>query len=148
MGNRIWATYWLETGDDPSRAAEVIAGEQSSGTFVALVTETPELKVRAGARIERLEVFDTTATPSLPTSKTSSRYTRCLLELSWPIETLGPCLPTLMATVAGNLYELRAVTGLRLLDLQLPAHPSRPPTRARPSALKAHGACPASRAGR
>ena len=120
MGERINATYWLETGGDPAHAAEVIAGEQSSGTFVALATETPELKARAGARVERLDVLDTTSTPSLPTPKASGRYTRCVLELSWPIENLGPCLPTLMATIAGNLYELRAVTGLRLTDLQLP----------------------------
>ncbi len=120
MGERIHATYWLETGDDPARAAEVIAGEQSSGTFVALATETPELKARAGARVERLEVIDTSRTPSLPTPKQASVYTRCVLELSWPIENLGACLPTLMATIAGNLYELRAVTGLRLIDLQLP----------------------------
>ncbi|CAN5831782.1 ribulose-bisphosphate carboxylase large subunit family protein [soil metagenome] len=120
MNERIHATYWLETGDDPARAAEVIAGEQSSGTFVALATETPELKARAGARVERLEVIDTARTPSLPTPKKASVYTRCVLELSWPIENLGPCLPTLMATIAGNLYELRAVTGLRLIDLQLP----------------------------
>jgi ribulose-bisphosphate carboxylase large chain len=117
---RITATYWLETGDDPRRAAEVIAGEQSSGTFVALAAETPELKARAGARVERLDVIDTSVAPSLPTPVASTRYTRCMLTLSWPIENLGPCLPTLMATVAGNLYELRAVTGLRLLDLQLP----------------------------
>ena len=46
MAERIHASYWLETGDDPARAAEVIAGEQSSGTFVALPNETPELKAR------------------------------------------------------------------------------------------------------
>jgi ribulose-bisphosphate carboxylase large chain len=120
MTERIHATYWLETGDDPARAADVIAGEQSSGTFVALATETPELKERSGARVERLEILDAASTPSLPTPKTSARYTRCMLELSWPIENLGPCLPTLMATIAGNLFELRAVTGLRLTDLQLP----------------------------
>ena len=120
VNERIHATYWLETGDEPGRAAEVIAGEQSSGTFVALATETPELKARSGARVERLEVLDTAASPSLPTPKQSNRYTRCVLELSWPIENLGPCLPTLMATIAGNLFELRAVTGLRLTDLQLP----------------------------
>jgi ribulose-bisphosphate carboxylase large chain len=120
MSERIHATYWLETGDDPHRAAEVIAGEQSSGTFVALTAETPELKARAGARIEQLDVIDTSATPSLPTPKKAAHYTRCILRLSWPIENLGPCLPTLMATVAGNLYELRAVSGLRLLDLELP----------------------------
>ena len=44
MRERVHATYWLETGDDPARTAEVIAGEQSSGTFVALAHETPELK--------------------------------------------------------------------------------------------------------
>jgi ribulose-bisphosphate carboxylase large chain len=120
MGERITATYWLETGDDPTHAAEVIAGEQSSGTFVALPAETPELKARAGARVERLEIIGTSMVPSLPSAKRSKVYTQCLLELSWPIENLGACLPTLMATIAGNLYELRAVTGLRLLDLQLP----------------------------
>jgi len=121
VSERIHATYWLETGDDPARAAEVIAGEQSSGTFVALATETPELKARSGARVERLEIQETSNTPSLPTPTQSSRFTSCTLELSWPIENLGACLPTLMATVAGNLYELRSVTGLRILDLQLPA---------------------------
>lgn len=120
MGERIHASYWLETGDDPGRAAETIAGEQSSGTFVVLPNETPELKARAGARVERLEVLDTSATPSLPTPNTAPRYTRCALELSWPIENLGACLPTLMATIAGNLFELRAVTGLRITDLRLP----------------------------
>ncbi|MEK8052865.1 ribulose-bisphosphate carboxylase large subunit family protein [Ideonella sp. DXS22W] len=120
MSDRIHATYWLETGDDPARAAETIAGEQSSGTFVALATETPELKARSGARVERLEVLDHSATPSLPTPVRSTRYTRCRLELSWPIENLGACLPTLMATVAGNLFELRCVTGLRITDLRLP----------------------------
>ena len=119
MSERIHATYWLETGDDPARAAEVIAGEQSSGTFVALATETPELKERSGARVERLEVLETVTGPSLPTPKRAERFTRCTLELSWPIANLGACLPTLMATIAGNLFELRCVTGLRLTDLQL-----------------------------
>ena len=60
MTERVHVTYWLETGADPAQAAEVIAGEQSSGTFVALVHETPELKARSGARIERLEILGTT----------------------------------------------------------------------------------------
>jgi len=117
---RIHATYWFETGEDPTVAAQVIAGEQSSGTFVALAMETPELKERAGAKIERLEILDIASTPSLPTPSRSKRFTQGLLELSWPLSNLGPCIPTLMSTVAGNLYELRCVTGLRLIDLQLP----------------------------
>lgn len=117
---RIYASYWLETGDDPARAAEVIAGEQSSGTFVALATETPELKARSGARVEKLEILGHSSTPSLPGGMTSPRYTQCRLELSWPLENTGASLPNLMSTVAGNLFELRQVSGLRLTGLQLP----------------------------
>jgi ribulose-bisphosphate carboxylase large chain len=119
--NRIHARYWLETGDDPARAAEVIAGEQSSGTFTAVPGETPALKERSGARVERLEILDAVDQPSLPGRLTASRYTRCLLDLSWPLANLGPSLPNLLATIAGNLFELRQVSGLRLLDLKLPA---------------------------
>ena len=120
MSERIYARYWLETGDDPMRAAEVIAGEQSSGTFLKLATETPALKERSGARVESLQILETVGEPSLPGGMKSNTYTRCLLELSWPLENMGPCLPTLMATVAGNLFELAQVSGLRLLDLTLP----------------------------
>jgi ribulose-bisphosphate carboxylase large chain len=119
-GERIHASYWLETGDDPRRAAEVIAGEQSSGTFLALAAETPELKARAGARVEKLEVIATSDQPSLPGGMESKVYTRCHLELSWPLENLGPSLPNLIATIAGNLFELRQVSGLRITDLGLP----------------------------
>ncbi len=122
MSERIHARYWLETGDEPQRAAEVIAGEQSSGTFLALANETPELKARSGARIEHLQVLDTSSQPSLPGHyKTGSVFTRCELELSWPIENLGPSLPNLLATIAGNLFELRQVSGLRITGLTLPA---------------------------
>ena len=117
---RVHARYWLETGDDPRHAAEVIAGEQSSGTFTAVPGETPALKARSGARVERLEVLDHAEHPALPVLKTSPRYTRCLLDLSWPMDNFGPSLPNLMATIAGNLFELRQVSGLRLLDLALP----------------------------
>lgn len=120
MGERIHASYWLETGADPAQAAEVIAGEQSSGTFMALPGETPELKARAGARVERLQVLETVSTPSLPVARPSARYTRCALALSWPLENLGPSLPNLMATIAGNLFELRQVSGLRITGLTLP----------------------------
>ena len=121
MSERIQARYWLETSDDPQQAAEVIAGEQSSGTFLALANETPELKARAGARIEHLQVLDTTTQPSLPGHyKAGSVFTRCELELSWPIENLGPSLPNLLATIAGNLFELRQVSGLRITGLTLP----------------------------
>ncbi len=121
---RIEADYWLETSGDPRRTADIMAGEQSSGTFVAVPGETPELTARAAARIEALELLDSATTPSLPSARQgaagSGRYARARVTLSWPLATLGPSLPNLMATVAGNLFELAPVTGLRLLDIRLP----------------------------
>ena len=118
---RVHARYWLETGDDPQRAAETIAGEQSSGTFTAVPGETPALKARSGARVERLQVLDHATVPALPVRGTHARYTRCLLDLSWPLDNFGPSLPNLMATIAGNLFELRQVSGLRLTGLAVPS---------------------------
>src|SRR5690606_5385522 len=120
MTERIVARYLVETADDPRRAVEVMAGEQSSGTFVAVPGETPELKARAGARVESLTELEEVATPSLPGAKSGPVYRRAEVELSWPIENLGPSLPNLVATVAGNLFELQQFSGLRILDMDLP----------------------------
>jgi ribulose-bisphosphate carboxylase large chain len=117
---RIRACYLIETADDPRRAVEVMAGEQSSGTFVALPGETPELKERYGARIEALEVVEEVAGPSLPGAKAGPVHRRAFVELSWPLDNLGPSLPNLVATVAGNLFELKSFSGLRILDISLP----------------------------
>lgn len=121
---RIEADYLIETAHDPRRAVEVMAGEQSSGTFVPVPGETPELKARSAARIEALEVVGEVAAPSLPGSSTpagSARRVMARATLSWPLDTIGPSLPNLVATVAGNLFELQQFSGLRLLDLRLPA---------------------------
>jgi ribulose-bisphosphate carboxylase large chain len=121
LSERIYANYWLETGDEPMRAAEVIAGEQSSGTFIKLSHETPELIERSGARIEQLKVLDVVGQPSLPGHyKPKAKFSQCHLELSWPLENIGPSLPNLLATIAGNLFELQQVSGLRITGLRLP----------------------------
>ena len=46
---RLEADYLLETASDMRRAVETMAGEQSSGTFVPVPGETPELKARSAA---------------------------------------------------------------------------------------------------
>ena len=72
---RITATYFIETRDQPEKAAEVLAGEQSSGTFVAVPGETAELKERFAARVESVEFLRTVAQPSIPSDKaTSGQY--------------------------------------------------------------------------
>lgn len=121
MSDRIVAHYRIETPGDPRRAAEVMAGEQSSGTFVKVPGETPELLERSGARVEALEVLETVDTPSLPGArKADGPISRAAVTISWPLGNTGPSLPNLVATVAGNLFELQDFSGLRLLDIELP----------------------------
>ena len=49
--NRIYADYDLETPGNLADTAAIIAGEQSSGTFMQLEGETDELKEAYGARM-------------------------------------------------------------------------------------------------
>ena len=120
---RLEADYLVETASDPRRAVEVMAGEQSSGTFVPVPGETPELKARSAARIERLELLDEAVPgPSLPTTGKvdPAKLRRARATLSWPMDNLGPSLPNMLATVGGNLFELGQFTGLRVEDIRLP----------------------------
>ncbi|HYW44940.1 MAG TPA: ribulose-bisphosphate carboxylase large subunit family protein [Bryobacteraceae bacterium] len=120
MGARIYARYWIETALALERAAGIMAGEQSTGTFTRVPGETDELRERHRARVERIEERETVASPSLPGAAPGNRYRRAEVELSWPLSNMGPSLPNLLATVAGNLFELKPFSGLRLLDLSLP----------------------------
>ncbi|MDB2529334.1 ribulose-bisphosphate carboxylase large subunit family protein [Paracoccaceae bacterium] len=120
---RIEADYLIETAIDPVQAAEIMAGEQSSGTFRSVPAETPELKLRAAARIEQLEALEPVMTPTLPGAmqpKDKQIWQRALVTLSWPLDNIGPSLPNLITTIAGNLFELQPLSGIRLLDLRLP----------------------------
>jgi ribulose-bisphosphate carboxylase large chain len=120
---RIEADYLIESPVDPRMTAETMAGEQSSGTFVAVPGETPELKQRAAARVERIELLDAVSAPSLPVARPinpDGPWQRARVTLSWPLDNIGASLPNLITAVAGNLWELRQLTGLRLTDLRLP----------------------------
>ena len=123
---RIEADYLIETSGDVPAAAAAMAGEQSSGTFVSVPGETPELLARAAARVERISLLERVALPSLPSARPDAPphpggYARARITLSWPLETIGPSLPNLVATVAGNLFELRQFSGLKIEDIRLPA---------------------------
>lgn len=118
---RIEADYLIETATEPHVAVDAMAGEQSSGTFVSVPGETAALKERSAARVERLEIVDFDGQPSLPgAAKGDGVVRRARVTLSWPLDNIGPSLPNLMATIAGNLFELNQFSGLRLTDLRLP----------------------------
>jgi ribulose-bisphosphate carboxylase large chain len=119
---RLIAQYLIETPLPVDQAAAALAGEQSSGTFVAVPGETAELKQRFAARVERIEELETVTVPSIPTGRTpASFYRRARVSISWSLENFGFNLPTLVSTVQGNLYELAQFSGLKLLDLEIPS---------------------------
>ncbi|MBE7500278.1 MAG: ribulose 1,5-bisphosphate carboxylase [Verrucomicrobiales bacterium] len=122
----ILARYRIETCLPVEQAAEIIAGEQSSGTFLPVPGETEELKARARAKVTNIALLEVADTPGLPggrkpkASAGQPRYQRAEITLAFPFANLGANLPTLVATVCGNLYELADHTGCKLLDLELP----------------------------
>lgn len=118
---RITATYYIETPYAPEKAAAVLAGEQSSGTFVAVPGETEELKERFAARVESVDVLETVSEPAIPgATSREGKYHRAIVKVSWSIENFGYNLPVMVSTLQGNLYEITQFTGLKLMDIELP----------------------------
>ncbi|MEJ8857426.1 ribulose-bisphosphate carboxylase large subunit family protein [Variovorax robiniae] len=123
---RIHARYLIETPLAPEAVAEVMAGEQSCGTFTRVEGETDALRARARATVVAIEELAPADVPSLPNALFERRnvrgpWRRAHVDLSFPVANVGANLPTLAATVAGNLYDLGEVTGLRLESMHVPA---------------------------
>lgn len=120
----VSATYFIETPYDLQYAAEVMAGEQSTGTFVSVPGETAQLKKMHSAKIVEIKHLADVSTPSLPGSKPpyphDGKYRQGEVTLFFPLHNFGVSIPNLLATVAGNLYELQEFSGLRLINLELP----------------------------
>ena len=127
MPNRaeFTARYFVETSVAIEKAAETIAGEQSSGTFMALPGETDALKARSRARVTRIDQLPPVCTPTLHSAfverrQHASGFNRAEIEIAFPIDNVGANISSVLATVAGNLFELGEITGLRLLDIDMP----------------------------
>jgi ribulose-bisphosphate carboxylase large chain len=123
----IRATYYLESEIEPERAAAAMAGEQSSGTFVAVPGESPELHDRHGAQVVGIEPLGD-CQPSLPSRTSPEKVQAALVTVDFPMENVGTDLATLQTAVAGNLFELGQLYACRLQDIRLPdefvaAHP-------------------------
>jgi ribulose-bisphosphate carboxylase large chain len=121
----VLATYLIETPYSLEYAAAVMAGEQSTGTFVSVPGETEALKETYGAKIVAIKELDSAERPTLqgvklPANDKHIVFRRGEVVLSFPFHNFGPSIPNLLATVAGNLYELQEFSGLRLIDLELP----------------------------
>ncbi|MEV4115736.1 RuBisCO large subunit C-terminal-like domain-containing protein [Nonomuraea sp. NPDC049695] len=120
MSEQIVATYRVLTRLPLERAVSAIAGEQSTGTFVSVRGETDELRARHSAVVLSITELPAPSEP-LPGAIGDGPVTAGLVRIGFPLENTGPSLTNLLPVVAGNLYELRELAGLKLVDLELPA---------------------------
>lgn len=108
----VVATYWmrLPAGADIDRRVRALAEMQSTGTWVALAGETPEIRRRHAARVVGLW--------QVPDHEVGGEDDRdWVVRIAYPAHNIGRQIPLLLATTLGE----GASTGpLRLLDLDLP----------------------------
>src|SRR5690606_14658230 len=113
----VQARYVVETPFEPAKVAEIMAGEQSCGSFTRVAGETDESRERARATVTAVTELPAGEALSLPNAWLEGRqvngpWRRARIDISFPIANFGANLATLAATVSGNLYDLGEVTGL------------------------------------
>ena len=123
----VRCTYYLESEIDPERAAAIMAGEQSSGTFLPVPGESVRIRERHAARVVDVQELGF-CPPSLPSRAAPDKVRAAWVTVDFPMENMGADLATLQTAVAGNLFELGELYACRLQDLVLPedfvgAHP-------------------------
>ena len=124
--DRITADYLLETPFPLTDVAAMMAGEQSSGTFVRVAGETDELRARSAAEVLSVEDLGEVPAPTLASAYLDRKGApgpvhRAHVRIAFPTGNIGRNLPTLAATVSGNLYDIGEITGLKLMNVTLPA---------------------------
>ncbi|SDS94350.1 RuBisCO large subunit C-terminal-like domain-containing protein [Microlunatus soli] len=117
----VRAVYEIETALPLEKTVATIAGEQSTGTFVAVRGETERLTALHAAAVESIVDLPPSGRPPLPGSSGDwADARRARVTIAFPLHNFGASLPNLLAAVAGNLFDLREVGALRLVDLDLP----------------------------
>lgn len=118
----IRATYLVETPCPIADVAAMMAGEQSAGTFMRVEGETDALRARFGATVVSTDEIGRSETASLRSAWAERKGLSgprgiFRVVIDYPEDNVGANLPTLAAVVAGNLYDLGEVTGLKLVDV-------------------------------
>lgn len=124
--DRIIATYETESPLPMEKAADILADQLTTSTFVDVPGETESLRSRFRARVERVDSLDFAPAPNLPgvrlppETTMPARYQRARITISFSLEIVGVNLPTLISIVAGDVSALSQFSGARLVDLELP----------------------------
>ncbi len=96
----VCAFYVEPEGISLKEAAGGVAAESSVGTWTELTTEKPYVK-KLVARVYNIEGN--------------------VIKIAYPIELFEPAnMPNILSSVAGNVFGLKALKNLRLLDIEIP----------------------------
>lgn len=117
--DRIRVHYCIETPHDPQAMAEKIASDQSTGTFTELPGETADVRARCAARVASVESLDITHTASWPTSD-KGPFHRANIAIDYPLDAVGTDFAALQTITVGGVFAVRGLTGVRVLDFELP----------------------------
>ena len=134
---RTAAIYLIETLQSVEHVAEIMASEQSPGTFVDVPGETDAFRERHAARVKPTSELEIVPGPSLPGSEAAGdaddvSHSRAEVVLLVPLENTGTSLQSLMATVAVTCTNSSHCPGL---DLSTSTCPTRSRPRPRPAVL-------------
>ncbi len=117
----IVVTYRIETTGSVEAMADKIASDQSTGTFVPVPGETPELKARVAARVLAIRPLADAERPSWPEAPAGDgQIRRADVDIAFPLDAIGTDLSALMTIAVGGIFSIRGMTGLRVVDLKLP----------------------------
>jgi len=115
-------TYRIETAGSPEAMAAKIASDQSTGTFTDLPGETEALKARYAARVISVTALPPTPAPAFPQpgAAAGTAYHRADAVIGYPLEAVGTDLAALMTITVGGVYAARGLSGIRVMDIDLP----------------------------
>jgi len=116
----INVTYRLETSGDIEALAAKIASDQSTGTFTELPGETDEVQARCAAEVVGITRLPNSIVPSFPELSGSGPYNRADVIIRYPLEAVGTDVAALMTIAIGGVYAVRGLTGIRVMDIDLP----------------------------
>ncbi|MDP0929347.1 ribulose-bisphosphate carboxylase large subunit family protein [Paracoccus onubensis] len=116
----IRVTYRIECEGDVEQMASRIASDQSTGTFTELPGETDDIRRRCAARIESVTALPPADHPSFPHSGTGGPVNRGDAVIAYPLDAVGTDFAALMTIAVGGVFAIRGLTGIRVMDFDLP----------------------------
>ncbi|RJE86587.1 3-oxo-isoapionate-4-phosphate decarboxylase OiaX [Paracoccus onubensis] len=116
----IRVTYRIECEGDVAQMASRIASDQSTGTFTELPGETDDIRRRCAARVESVIALPPADHPSFPHSGTGGPVNRGDAVIAYPLDAIGTDFAALMTITVGGVFAIRGLTGIRVMDFDLP----------------------------